>query len=115
MPLPRCSTWRRGARQSLEQALVEFLRGKELLLVLDNCEHVLAPAAALVEALERTCPHVAVLATSREGLAIDGERMVAVPSLAAPPVGTDVVDVAAADAVQLFIERAREKKDDFAS
>ncbi len=99
--------------QTLEQALVEFLRGKELLLVLDNCEHVLAPAAALVEALERTCPHVTVLATSREGLAIDGERMVAVPSLAAPPVGTDVVDVAAADAVQLFIERAREKKDDF--
>ena len=67
--------------QTLEQALVEFLRHKELLLVLDNCEHVLDEAAELVEALERSCPRVVVLATSREGMGIDGERILAVPSL----------------------------------
>ena len=68
--------------QTLEQALVEFLRHKELLLVLDNCEHVLDEAAELVEALgQRSCPRVVVLATSREGMGIDGERILAVPSL----------------------------------
>jgi predicted ATPase/class 3 adenylate cyclase len=99
--------------QSLEQALVEFLQGKELLLVLDNCEHLLAPAAALVETLERACPRVAILVTSREGLGIDGERILAVPSLGAPAAGSGVADIAAADAVQLFVERARAVKDDF--
>ena len=69
---------------TLEQALVEFLRHKELLLVLDNCEHVLDEAAELVEMLERSCPRVRVLATSREGLGIDGERILAVPSLGSP-------------------------------
>ena len=52
--------------------------------MLDNCEHVLDDAAELVERLERTCSRVQVLATSREGLGIDGERILAVPSLGTP-------------------------------
>ena len=93
--------------QTLEQALVEFLRDKELLLVLDNCEHVLDEAADLAELLERSCPRVAVLATSREGLGIDGERILAVPSLGAPSADALPAEVAGADAVQLFVDRAR--------
>ena len=93
--------------QTLEQALVEFLRDKELLLVLDNCEHVLDEAAGLAELLERSCSRVAVLATSREGLGIDGERILAVPSLRAPSADASPADVAGADAVRLFVERAR--------
>jgi predicted ATPase/class 3 adenylate cyclase len=61
--------------------VVQFLRTKQLLLVLDNCEHVLATAAELVRTLEHTCPHVVVLATSREGLGIAGERLLGVRSL----------------------------------
>jgi len=102
------------AGQSVQQALVEFLRGKQLLVVLDNCEHLLEPAAALVDMLERSCPGLGVLATSREGLGIDGERMLAVPSLAAPAADADPEAVADADAVRLFAERARAVNADFA-
>ncbi|MFI5047960.1 MAG: ATP-binding protein, partial [Acidimicrobiia bacterium] len=99
--------------QTLEQALVDFLQHKELLIVLDNCEHVLDEAAELVETLERSCSQVRVLATSREGLSIDGERILAVPSLAAPRAGAALADVAASDSVHLFVERARALKADF--
>jgi class 3 adenylate cyclase len=72
------------ADQTIREALVEFLRNKELLLVLDNCEHVLAEAAALAGVLARSCEQLAILATSREGLGIDGERLVPVPPLGVP-------------------------------
>ena len=100
--------------QTLEQALAEFLRGKQLLLVLDNCEHLLEPVADLVAALERLCPRLTVLATSREGFGIDGERILAVPSLRAPGADVGLEDVAATDAVRLFVERAQAVKADFA-
>jgi predicted ATPase len=102
------------AGQSAKQALVEFLGGKQLLVVLDNCEHLLEPASALVATLERSCPRLGVLATSREGLGIDGERMLAVPSLSAPDADADLAVVAEADAVRLFVERAQAVKADFA-
>ena len=54
-----------------------MLSHKQLLLVLDNCEHVLGSVARLVARIERKCPGVAVLATSREGMAIDGEQVIA--------------------------------------
>jgi predicted ATPase len=69
---------------STRQALVEFLRGKQLLLVLDNCEHLLEGAAALAGVLQRACERLVILATSREGLGIEGERLVPVPPLAVP-------------------------------
>jgi predicted ATPase/class 3 adenylate cyclase len=96
-----------SAGQSLETALIEFLRTKQLLLVVDNCEHLLESAAALIELFERSCSGLVVLATSREGLALDGERMVAVPSLAAPAPDAPIDELETADAVQLFVDRAR--------
>jgi predicted ATPase len=101
------------ANVTLQDALVEFLRTKQLLLVVDNCEHVLGAAGSLIDGLERACAGVVVLATSREGLGLDGERMLVVLSLGAPDPGADLDVIAAADAVQLFVERARAAKADF--
>ena len=95
------------AGDTLLEALVEFLRNKEMLLLLDNCEHVLDEAAELAETLERSCHRVRVLATSREGLGIDGERIIAVRSLASPAADAPPDDVAASESVRLFLERAR--------
>ena len=75
----RCSVVRPVRGRRLEEALVEFFGRKQLLLVVDNCEHVLDAVAELVEEISVTCPRVVVLATSREGLALDGERILAVP------------------------------------
>ena len=82
-------------------ALGEFLATKELLLVLDNCEHLLSGVAEVVRALLPQCARLVVLATSREGLAIRGERIVAVPSLDR--------DAGA----ELFVQRARDAQSGF--
>jgi predicted ATPase/class 3 adenylate cyclase len=100
--------------RSLEESLVEFLRGRQLLLVLDNAEHLLDAVAELVELLERSCAGLVVLVTSREGLAVGGERVVPVPSLPAPSSAAGAEAAAAADAVRLFVERARAVDPDFA-
>jgi predicted ATPase len=102
------------AGQSTRDALVEFLRHKQLLLVLDNCEHLLAGAASLAAVLERSCARLAILATSREGLGIDGERLVPVPSLVVPSADADLGTTVDAEAVRLFAERAVAVKPDFA-
>jgi predicted ATPase len=60
---------------TIEQTVIEYLRGRELLLVLDNCEHVLEAAARLLDQVVRHCPGVVVLATSREALDVEGERI----------------------------------------
>jgi predicted ATPase len=99
--------------QTVHEALIEFLRNKQLLVVLDNCEHVLESAAYLVNILERSCARLVVLATSREGLGVDGERLVPVQSLAAPPEDAAVAAIAEADAVRLFVERAAAVAADF--
>ena len=102
------------AGQGTREALVEFLRAKELLLVLDNCEHLLAGAAALAQVLARSCPRLVILATSREGLGIDGERLVPVPPLGVPGAGADLGAILGAEAVRLFAERAAAVKPGFA-
>ncbi len=102
------------SRQSLEDGIVEILSQKKLLLVLDNCEHVLGPVAHLVSRIEHSCPGVVVLATSREGMAIDGEQLIALPPLAAGQPDDDIDDLVHTDAVSLFVERARRVKADFA-
>jgi len=98
---------------SITTTLLNWLAGKRLLLLLDNCEHLIQPSAELVEALLRASPTLWVLATSREALAIAGETAWLVPSLAltdtasleAP--GADVKTLAAqSEAVRLFIDRA---------
>ena len=99
--------------QSTRDALVEFLRNKELLLVLDNCEHLLAGAAALAAVLERSCARLVILATSREGLGIEGERLVPVPPFAAPDADADLETIADAEAVRLFADRAAAVKPGF--
>jgi predicted ATPase/class 3 adenylate cyclase len=99
--------------QSTRDALVEFLRNKELLLVLDNCEHLLAGAAALAAVLERSCARLVILATSREGLGIDGERLVPVPPFAAPDADADLETITDAEAVRLFADRAAAVKPGF--
>src|SRR5207344_199953 len=87
---------------------------RELLLVLDNCEHLLDAAAQMVEGIERACPAVRVLATSREGLGVSGERIMVLRSLGVPAEGTSAAQAADADAVRLFADRAVAARDEFA-
>ncbi len=84
------------------EALVESLRSRPALLVLDNCEHVVDAAADLVTTLLQAGPDLRVLATSRQPLGVPGEQIMAVPSLRA-----DATDDGPAEAVQLLAERAR--------
>ena len=89
------------------ERLVEYLRPKQLLLVLDNCEHVAAAAATLAAALVQGCPTVTVLATGREPLGIGEEHVRPVPPLTVPPPGpVDAAGARQAAAVRLFAERA---------
>jgi predicted ATPase len=90
------------------------LRSKQLLLVLDNCEHLLEGAAALAGVLERSCERLVILATSREALGIEGERLLPVPPLATPGASADLDTISKAEAVRLFAERAAAVKPGFA-
>ena len=101
------------AGQSTREALVELLRSKQLLLLLDNCEHLLEAAAALAAVLARSCERLVILATSREALGIDGEHLVPVPSLGVPGADADLAAITQAEAVRLFAERAAAVKPDF--
>jgi predicted ATPase/class 3 adenylate cyclase len=94
--------------------VLNFLRAKQLLLVLDNCEHVLKPVSRLVTAIVRECPSIRVLATSREGLGVAGERILVVASLSVPEDTEQLEVVAASDAVRLFIDRAVAVRSGFA-
>ena len=101
---------------SVEDSLIEVLRGRHQLLVIDNCEHVLERAAALVASILRGCPKVTVLATSREPLAIDGENVIPVPPLEVPAEAANLLleDIAKSDSVTLLVDRARSVHPDFA-
>jgi predicted ATPase/class 3 adenylate cyclase len=101
------------AGQGTRETLVEFLRSQQLLLVLDNCEHVLDAAAALADTLERSCARLVILATSREALGIEGERLIPVPPLEVPGDGAGLAAITQAEAVQLFAERAAAVKPGF--
>jgi predicted ATPase/DNA-binding CsgD family transcriptional regulator len=96
-----------SARWSLS-ALSDHLRGKRLLLVLDNCEHLLDAAAALAGTLLRACPELRVLATSRQALGMPGEVRLRVPPLSLPDAAASLSpgQIAAFDAVALLAERA---------
>jgi predicted ATPase/DNA-binding CsgD family transcriptional regulator len=89
--------------------LINALRTRELLLVLDNCEHVLSACTSLADALLRGCPGVRLLATSREPLGVAGEQVYRVPSLALPTadqVAGGEETLMTCEAVRLFIDRA---------
>jgi predicted ATPase len=82
MPAERLGT--RPEARSLMQSLVEYLQAREILLILDNCEHLIAACAELADALLRACPGVRILATSRERLNVAGETTYRLPSLSLP-------------------------------
>jgi predicted ATPase/class 3 adenylate cyclase len=92
-----------AAARSAADDLVAYLAPREMLVVLDNCEHLIDGCAELVDRLLAACPRVKVLATSREGLAVEGETILAVPPLELPGEDRSPADSAA---VQLFVERA---------
>jgi predicted ATPase len=94
--------------QSLVDALAEFLASRSLLLVVDNCEHLLAASAGLVDTLLRAAPRLTVLATSREPLRVPGEVVFRVPSLGIPDTDqtTDPSELLSYESVRLFVERA---------
>jgi predicted ATPase/DNA-binding winged helix-turn-helix (wHTH) protein len=97
------ATLRLQQRQGLdiESTVIEYLAARELLLIVDNCEHLLDPSARLVNRIVQHCPQVTVLSTSREALGIEGEQLFAVPPLAVE------------EATELFADRARAGRPDF--
>jgi non-specific serine/threonine protein kinase len=100
---------------SAEHAVIAALRGRPLLLVLDNCEHLVDECARLVQALLAGCPDLRILATSREALGVDGERSWLVPGLSVPEPVPSLTPEAAltAESVRLFVERARSVRTGF--
>jgi predicted ATPase/DNA-binding winged helix-turn-helix (wHTH) protein len=96
-------------------AIAQAIGNKKLLLVLDNCEHVIDAVANLAEMLVRLCPHLTVLATSREVLRIDGEQVYRVVPLEVPPVEETATDgILARSGVALLIARIKQSNFSFA-
>ena len=101
---------------AVADSLLDFMRSKSLLLLLDNCEHVVGSVAELVVRMVRACPRLTIVASSREALGAPGEVVFPVPSLALPPPpssfhqdepdGRWLEGVAETESVRLFIERA---------
>jgi len=98
-------------QMTLAESIVDFLRTRRTLVMLDNCEHLLDAAAGLAEMILAGAPGVRILATSREGLGISGEHVRPLRSLGLP---ADVREALSSDAVALFVERAREVEPGFA-
>ena len=98
------------------QRLTVHLATRHLLVVLDNCEHVLDACATMSEAILRTCPSVSVLATSREALGVGGEVTWRVPPMTLPTKGAPcpVESLGSYDAVRLFVDRALKARPNFA-
>lgn len=97
------------------ELLTEHLRPRELLLVLDNCEHLVDACAQLVQQLLRACPQLRVLATSRASLRAEGEVNWLVPSLSLPHPGKECspVELPSYEAATLFLQRAQQHRPDF--
>ena len=106
---------RPGGRHPAEmERLVAALAGRRMLIVLDNCEHLVEAAARLARRLLGALPALRVLATSREALGVTGEALRPVPPLELPPGGTDAHEAAAYAAVRLFADRAAAVRPGFA-
>ncbi|WP_336205856.1 AfsR/SARP family transcriptional regulator [Nonomuraea sp. LPB2021202275-12-8] len=101
LPLPLASL----PKDPLDR-LLRALHGKRLLIVLDNCEHVVEHAARIADRMLAECPGVRILATSREPLGITGEVTWTLPPLGLPPAGAGAGDAASYPAVRLFADRA---------
>jgi serine/threonine-protein kinase PknK len=102
------------SKQSASIAVVEYLRSRSMLLVLDNCEHVVDVAAVLADTVLKTCPQLRVLTTSREPLRIGGEAVHSLSGLSFPSTAElDGGSTHPSDAVELFLDRARAIVPDF--
>jgi predicted ATPase/DNA-binding SARP family transcriptional activator len=100
--------------RSPQESLVVALGSRELLLIFDNCEHLIESTAILADSLVTQCPRTAIVATSREPLRIAGEQVYRVPSLSLPPDhNNDPEHLPDAEAIRLFIDRARQQRPDF--
>ena len=106
---------REDRHRSVLDVLIDYLRTKTLLLVLDNCEHLIEACAQISEALLQACPKLRILASSREALGITGEVTYRVPSLNTPnPENLPPLEqLRKADSIRLFIERAATAKPGF--
>jgi predicted ATPase len=98
------------AGNSFVDSLADYLRPRSALLVLDNCEHLVSASAQVAHVLLRSCPHLRILATSREVLGVSGEIRWRVPSLCLPP-APEIAEpslelLTASEAGQLFLDRA---------
>jgi predicted ATPase len=96
--------------EPLSDTLSEVLRDRQLLLILDNCEHLIEAIARLVDLLLDSCPRLRILATSREGLGVEGEIRWLVPSLSVPEQERRTLsseELEAYESVRLFVERAK--------
>jgi predicted ATPase/DNA-binding CsgD family transcriptional regulator len=96
-------------KRSLRTALLDYLREKQLLLILDNCEHLIDACAEIADTIVRACPKVSLLASSREALGIAGEVPFLVPSMSFPELNKQLAieSLPGYEAIQLFLERAR--------
>ena len=101
--------------KAITTTLAEHLKDKRTLLLLDNCEHLLGACAVLAESLARQCPHLTILASSREALGIAGEQTHRVPSLSLPDANEihTPASIAAFEALQLFVDRCVKVDADF--
>lgn len=90
-----------------EQQLLNYLRTRDILLILDNCEHLLQACAELADALLKNCPRLKIIATSREPLQIMGEAIYHVPSLGIPEEQHSLKRYRESESIRLFEERAR--------
>src|SRR5215208_5505008 len=101
--------------EPLADTLADSLTGKEMLLVLDNCEHLIEAAARLAEYLLHSCPRLRILATSREPLGIAGEVVWQVVPLSLPDMDrpASVEGLMRYEALRLFVDRARLRLPDF--
>ena len=97
---------REDAGRPATATLIDAVGTRRLLVVLDNCEHVIDACAKLADALLRGCPNLALMATSREPLGIGGERVYRVPSMAVPDEGEDAAAIWVSEAVRLLEDRA---------
>jgi predicted ATPase len=95
--------------RSLSDILTDYLRAKQVLLILDNCEHLVEATAQLTDSLLSACPKIQILASSREALGIPGEKIYRVPPLSIPDTHhiPAMETLGGYESVQLFIERAR--------
>ena len=107
---------RESAGRSIMTLLTDYLQSKEMLLILDNCEHLLSACAEIVTTLLQACPNLSMIATSREALDIPGEMTFRVPSLSVPDVrhAPPAEALKQYEAIQLFVDRAGAIQPDFA-